>query len=75
MATMAEQVNSAEEMINRLGGPTAVARAIGNVSPKAVSMWKTRGLPSWSFLAFKHLMKEHGISASPSLWGVRDVEQ
>lgn len=71
---MAEQVNSAEEIINRLGGPTAVAKAIGNVSPKAVSMWKKRGLPSWSFLAFRQLLKDRDISAPPSLWRVREVE-
>lgn len=72
---MAEEVNSAEEIIDRLGGPTAVARAIGNVSPKAVSMWKSRGLPSWSFLAVRKLLKERGMSAHPSLWGVREIEQ
>ena len=70
---MTEQVNSAEEVIDRLGGPTAVANAIGNVSPKAVSMWKSRGLPAWSFLAVSTLLKNNGLTAPPSLWRMREA--
>jgi hypothetical protein len=33
------------EVINRLGGTVAVAKLCGDISPQAVSQWKSAGIP------------------------------
>lgn len=49
------QALSDNELIERLGGSTAVARLCG-ISPQAVSIWRRRGIP---LLRRKLLMLEH----------------
>ena len=71
---MIKKVNSAAEVIDVLDGPTAVAKAVGNVTPKAVSMWKSddRGLPPWSYLVLTRLLEQKGYTAPASLWRIRE---
>lgn len=64
-------VKSANEVIDVLGGTTAVANALG-VTPTVVSNWRSRGLPPETYVALISMLRERGISAPPSLWRMHE---
>ena len=69
---MAEQINSADEVIDRLGGNSVVAKLIDPpVTPNAVGNWRVRGLPPETFLALTQALNAKDIYAPPSLWRMR----
>ncbi len=67
---MAEQINSASEVIDRLGGNSVVASLIG-VTPNAVGNWRQRGLPPETFVALSEALNAKDLYAPPSLWRMR----
>lgn len=71
---MPEQINTADEVIEALGGTTAVAGIFG-VDLRVVSNWRRadRGLPPETFHAFQELLAAIGKTAPPSLWRQREV--
>jgi hypothetical protein len=69
---MAEQINTADEVIDRLGGPTEVSRLIG-VSIQAVTNWRTRGLPPETFVVLTTELNKKSLYAPPALWRMREA--
>lgn len=69
---MAEQINSADDVIDRLGGTVAVSKMF-EVDPRVVSNWRTRGLPPETFVALSAALNAKNCFASPSLWRMREV--
>ncbi len=69
---MAEQINTADEVVDRLGGPAAVSRLIG-VSIQAVTNAKARGAlpPEW-FVVLSKALNEKNLYAPPALWRMRE---
>lgn len=52
-----QQKQQNAQVITALGGPSAVSRLV-NLTPQAVSMWKSRGIPEgWRFFLEQHLSK------------------
>jgi hypothetical protein len=73
MADMFEEINSADDAVEVLGGTTAVARLFG-VDLRVVSNWRERGLPPDTYSGFKKLFEERGINMPPpSLWRHREL--
>lgn len=64
---MARQINSADEVIDELGGTTRVAEKFG-VDVRVVCNWRKRGLPPEYFHAFTAMLCAAGLRAPPSLW-------
>jgi hypothetical protein len=69
---MAEQINTADEVIDRLGGNSVVAGLIG-VTPNAVGNWRVRGLPPETFVALTTALNAIDLYAPPSLWRMREL--
>lgn len=69
---MAEQINTAREVIEKLGGITEVARLLG-LQPSAVGNWYARDFPPETFVALTSLLNQRGLYAPPSLWKQRDL--
>lgn len=67
---MQDQINTADEVIDVLGGTRAVARLMG-VDDRVVSNWRERGLPPETFVALTSKLKEKNLDAPPSLWRMR----
>jgi hypothetical protein len=63
-------LDSADTVIDLLGGTNAVAKLFGT-SAKAVSNWRTRGLPAHTYVLFSHHLKAKGREAPPALWRQR----
>jgi hypothetical protein len=67
-----KQLRSASEVIDALGGTTATAQLIGR-KPQHVSNWRASGrLPAFTFLLLTAELENLGMTAPPSLWGIRD---
>jgi hypothetical protein len=67
-----KELNSVDEVIAELGGPTAAARisALG-VSAQAVSNWRMRKrLPAEKYLVVSSELRQRGFSAPASLFGI-----
>ena len=62
-------LTSPDEVIDALGGTTAVA-SLFNVTPPAVSMWRKRGLPADTYVAFQTALAalDDPATAPPDLW-------
>lgn len=71
---MAEQINSVDEVIERLGGDAVVARMLG-ISPQAVWNWKGRdkSMPADTFMPLSKALNEKDLYAPPSLWRWREA--
>ena len=66
---------SATEIINALGGTSAVAR-LTKSSSKAVSNWKAANrLPANTYLVIKDALTRTGHQAPDHLWGMRSHAQ
>ena len=70
---MSEQINSIQEIIDVLGGPTKLALRLGCSQP-VVSLWKMRGriAPAW-YVAICELLHEAGKTAPPKLFGMKKL--
>lgn len=68
---MANQtLETASEVIDTLGGTTAVARLAGRKA-QHVTNWRASGrLPADTFLIMKAELDTRGMSAPSSLWGI-----
>jgi hypothetical protein len=71
MSDMFEEINSADDAVEALGGTTAVAKFFG-VDLRVVSNWRERGLPPNTYVAFREALQKKGYDASPSLWRQRE---
>jgi hypothetical protein len=66
---MAEQINSANEVIDRLGGNTVLAGLLDPpVTPNAVGNWRERGFPPETFIAITSLLNARNLYAPLTLW-------
>lgn len=71
---MTEQINTVDEVIERLGGRGEVARLTG-VTTQAVTNWRTREpytMPPETFLVLTKALNEKNLYAPPSLWRMRE---
>lgn len=70
------QLTSAPEIIDELGGPTAVAKLTNRKAPQVVSNWRAaNSFPSNTFLAITMALRERNVSAPPTLWGMSEPER
>lgn len=70
---MAEQINTADEVIDYLGGNTIVAKMFDPpLTPNAVGNWRERGLPPETFITLTTALNARGLHAPPSLWKMRE---
>jgi hypothetical protein len=68
-------LNTADEVIDELGGTAAVAK-LTERTPQAASNWrKANRLPAHTFLTLKRELEQRGLSAAPSLWGITEPER
>lgn len=75
---MFEELKTAEEVIDRLGGPKAVAKITGAKHTSAVSNWKKLGkFPAKAHDVMKHALRERALAAPDDLWNIihADTEQ
>ena len=71
---MAEQINSASDLIDRLGGNSVVAAMFDPpLTPNAVGNWRERGLPPETFYALTTILNQRGLYAPPTLWKQREA--
>jgi hypothetical protein len=69
-------LETAEDVIEALGGVPATARLTGRKDGRVVSNWKVRKrLPADTFLIVSDELKRLGKNASPSVWGITAPEQ
>jgi hypothetical protein len=66
---MANEIQTACELIDRLGGTAAVAR-LTRRSAQAVSNWRSRGLPAEAFLVFQQALADIGEECPHSAFGL-----
>lgn len=65
-------LQTAREIIEELGGPTAVGRIVGR-SVQSIVNWRAKNrLPPDTFLLLSAALQEKQISAPPSLWGIKE---
>ncbi len=67
---MVRKVNTASEVIDALGGNTAVAEITG-VKPNAVGNWRVKGLATNTYRILKEELKRRGLDAPDSLWRMK----
>lgn len=72
MAHKKQAAESADQVIDALGGTGATAR-LAKVSLQAVSNWRAENrLPPRTFLTLTKKLEEAGYTAPPELWGMVD---
>lgn len=57
-----------EQLIDDLGGNTALAKALG-LTPNAVSNWRNRGIPWKTRPVIARMATERGVSLPEDFWG------
>ena len=57
---------NASEIIEKLGGPTAVAKLL-NVKPPSVHAWKTGGIPDDKLIRLAPTLEKQGIATRREL--------
>lgn len=67
---MVKQLDTAEAVIDALGGAAATARLTGRKSQHVWNWKNTDRLPAETFLIISNELKTLGKSAPPSLWGI-----
>lgn len=71
---MSRELNTVEDVIRALGGPTKAAALVGKTA-QAANGWRiTKRLPARSFLVLNRELSARGLSAPPSLWGIKEPE-
>lgn len=69
---MTRNLQTANDVIDALGGTAATARLTGRRGSH-VSNWRKSGrLPAQTFLVLKHELTSRDCSASPELWGIKE---
>jgi DNA-binding transcriptional regulator YdaS (Cro superfamily) len=63
-------LKSVDEVIDALGGPSAMAELTG-VGPSAVVNWRTRGIAPDKFLLVKKALKSKSLDVSPSVFAFK----
>jgi hypothetical protein len=63
-------VTTEGELIDRLGGNTAVADRLG-VRHNTVSGWRSRGFPPWATVSLREAAEAAGIVAAPALFEIK----
>ena len=71
MGGKSDQLHSAAQVIDALGGTQAVADMFG-LGYRAAWNWRIRGLPSDTYAAMSAELKRRGFFASPALWSQRE---
>lgn len=67
---MAEELLSTGDVMDALGGTSAVARLTGR-KPQAACNWRRfTKFPANTYLVMRRALTERGKSAPPSLWGM-----
>lgn len=70
---MTNSLETAREVIDALGGPTAVGRMTGD-SPQAVCNWGKKGrLQPETYVVLSAALLKRGLSAPTRLWGMREL--
>ena len=70
---MLESVTTVKEVIDVLGGPTAVARMTGR-KPQHVVNWRATGrFPATTFLSLSKALQGYGKTAPTELWGMEHL--
>jgi hypothetical protein len=68
------ELQAAGDVIDALGGTAATARLTGR-KVQHVSNWRaSKRLPADTFLILQGELRERGLSAPPSLWGIKEPE-
>lgn len=71
----ARELQTASEVIDRLGGTAATARLTGR-RDQHVSNWRRSGrLPADTFLVMKVELRGRGCTAPAKLWGITEPER
>jgi hypothetical protein len=70
---MAKHLKSAREVVDALGGPTAISRMIEGIGTTAPWNWYERGLPPETYVVLTAELLKRGLIASPSLWKMREA--
>lgn len=60
--------SSADEAIDRLGGPRAVGQLLGGVSERVVWNWRERGFPAHRYIEIRDLLRRNRMRFSPELF-------
>ena len=63
------------EVIEQLGGPTAVGRIAGRSAQSVVNWRAAEKFPADTFLILDAALKQRDLSAPPSLWGMLEPER
>ncbi|HEX5424878.1 MAG TPA: hypothetical protein VFW94_15125 [Candidatus Acidoferrales bacterium] len=72
---MGRELQTADEVIDALGGTAATARLTGK-NPQHVSNWRAaERLPAETFLILQDELRARDLIAPPSLWGIREPER
>ena len=71
---MQYDINTIDELIDELGGGSAVGRWLG-ITPEAVSMWKARGniAPGWH-MRLAAAVGRKGKTINPEVFGMTEDE-
>lgn len=69
---MVEQINTADDVLDRLGGTNAVAKLL-DCDARVVSNWRARGLPPETFVALTQALNAKDLYAPPSLWRMKAI--
>ena len=67
-------LDTVSKVIDVLGGTNVVAKTVGT-TPAAVSQWRSRTMPPYTFLTLQGLLLAKGASAPASLWGMHSLSQ
>jgi len=67
MSRCSSQASSPRELIEQLGGASAIARELG-VTPAAVANWATRDVPGAQHVAVLVLAVQRGVYWRPPGW-------
>ena len=70
-------LNSVQDVIASLGGPSELARWAGYEAPSGVSNWLTRGIPNAYHLRLSLKAAREGFVIDPDVYGLEseDAEQ
>jgi hypothetical protein len=55
------KVFSADEAIDRLGGPRTVGELLGGVNERVVWNWRERGFPAHRYIEIRALLRRHRL--------------
>lgn len=71
---MNREINTADEVLDALGGTHAVA-LLFNIDDRTVSNWRSRGLPPDTYKVLSDELGKIGLTAPAALWRQREAAQ